>query len=381
MNQTLKPETMQADLLNKLPETEKKSYLRVATITNEKSPLFFFYIGNDEASIKFLLNTAISGIIAENFESAKKLIQAENFYEQNVDVIIIDIAYDVTDLKNFQHFLKSSGKTYSSIPIIYNAPHLPVQELHTCTELIDDVIDLSHWQSDFSTKISFLKKSKEYTPVLTENETAVKTGACIYKRAFDILASSILLLIAFPIFVLIAIAIKLESRGPILYNAKRAGRGFKIFKFYKFRTMVLNADKKIETLAHLNQYDHSTKGAKFFKIANDPRVTKVGKFLRNTSLDELPQLFNVLKGDMSLVGNRPLPLYEAATLTTNEFVERFMAPAGITGLWQIKKRGKAEMSVDERIGLDISYARQANLLYDFWIMAQTPAALLQKSDV
>jgi lipopolysaccharide/colanic/teichoic acid biosynthesis glycosyltransferase len=84
---------------------------------------------------------------------------------------------------------------------------------------------------------------------------------------------------------------------------------------------------------------------------------------------------------MSLVGNRPLPLYEAATLTTNEFVERFMAPAGITGLWQIKKRGKAEMSIDERISLDISYARQANLLYDFWIMAQTPGALLQKSDV
>ena len=84
---------------------------------------------------------------------------------------------------------------------------------------------------------------------------------------------------------------------------------------------------------------------------------------------------------MSLVGNRPLPLYEAATLTTNEFVERFMAPAGITGLWQIKKRGKTEMSVDERIELDISYARRSNLMYDFWIMAKTPAALFQKTDV
>jgi lipopolysaccharide/colanic/teichoic acid biosynthesis glycosyltransferase len=253
--------------------------------------------------------------------------------------------------------------------------------LHMCTELIDDVIDLSNWQSDFSSKISFLKKAKEYNTVLTENKVTIKPSSCIYKRAFDILASIVLLLMALPVFILIAIAIKLESRGPIFYNAKRAGRGFKIFKFYKFRTMVVNADKKIETLAHLNQYDHNSKGAKFFKIANDPRITKVGKFLRNTSLDEMPQLFNVLKGDMSLVGNRPLPLYEAATLTTNEFVERFMAPAGITGLWQIKKRGRAEMSVDERIGLDISYARQASLLYDFWIMAQTPAALLQKSDV
>ncbi|GAC1484709.1 MAG: hypothetical protein NVS1B13_10430 [Flavisolibacter sp.] len=103
--------------------------------------------------------------------------------------------------------------------------------------------------------------------------------------------------------------------------------------------------------------------------------------MRNTSLDELPQLFNVLKGDMSLVGNRPLPLYEAATLTTNEFVERFMAPAGITGLWQIKKRGRDEMSIDERISLDISYARKSNIIYDFWIMFNTPKALLQKSNV
>ena len=203
----------------------------------------------------------------------------------------------------------------------------------------------------------------------------------ITMSAFKIAGSIVLLLIAMPVFLLIAIAIKLESRGPVFYNAKRAGRGFKIFKFFKFRTMVVNADKKIETLAHLNQYGQGNNGAKFFKIANDPRITKVGKFLRNTSLDELPQLFNVLKGDMSLVGNRPLPLYEAATLTTNEFVERFMAPAGITGLWQIKKRGRSEMSIDERIGLDISYARQANLLYDFWIMARTPAALLQKTDV
>jgi lipopolysaccharide/colanic/teichoic acid biosynthesis glycosyltransferase len=196
----------------------------------------------------------------------------------------------------------------------------------------------------------------------------------------DIILSALLILLLLPVFIIIAIAIKLESKGPIFYNANRAGRGFKIFKFYKFRTMEANADKKIEALAHLNQYKNAEK-ARFFKISNDPRITKVGKFLRNTSLDELPQLINVLKGDMSLVGNRPLPLYEAATLTTNEFVERFMAPAGITGLWQIKKRGKAEMSVEERIELDVSYARKGNLMYDFWIMAKTPRALFQKSNV
>jgi lipopolysaccharide/colanic/teichoic acid biosynthesis glycosyltransferase len=141
--------------------------------------------------------------------------------------------------------------------------------------------------------------------------------------------------------------------------------------------MEVGADKKLHDLTHLNQYNNSL----FFKVNNDPRVTRFGAFLRKTSLDELPQLLNVLKGDMSLVGNRPLPLYEAATLTTNETVERFMAPAGMTGLWQIKRRGKENMSTEERINLDIDYARKHNLAYDLWIMANTPGALFQKSNV
>ena len=115
--------------------------------------------------------------------------------------------------------------------------------------------------------------------------------------------------------------------------------------------MEIDADKKIEELSYLNHYGKCENGVKFLKIYNDPRVTRVGRFLRKTSLDELPQLFNVLKGDMSLVGNRPLPIYEATTLTTNDFVERFMAPAGITGLWQIKKKSKPEIRYKIRICL------------------------------
>ena len=201
------------------------------------------------------------------------------------------------------------------------------------------------------------------------------------KRLLDVGLAVLALLILSPVVLLIALGIKLTSKGPILYTQPRAGQGFKIFNFYKFRTMEVDADKKIEALAHLNQYIPSEAGSLFFKVPNDPRITKFGTFLRNSSLDELPQLFNVIKGDMSLVGNRPLPLYEAATLTTNEFVERFMAPAGITGLWQVKKRGRTEMSTEERIKLDIVYARRANLLYDLRIMASTPAALWQKTNV
>jgi lipopolysaccharide/colanic/teichoic acid biosynthesis glycosyltransferase len=144
----------------------------------------------------------------------------------------------------------------------------------------------------------------------------------------------------------------------------------------------MDADTLIENLGHLNQYQESYDGkAKFLKIINDPRITRVGKFLRKTSLDELPQLFNVLKGDMSLVGNRPLPLYEASTLTTNEYIPRFMAPAGITGLWQVTKRGYEAMSANERINLDILYAKKRSFLLDLKILMLTPKALFQESDV
>jgi lipopolysaccharide/colanic/teichoic acid biosynthesis glycosyltransferase len=145
--------------------------------------------------------------------------------------------------------------------------------------------------------------------------------------------------------------------------------------------MVADADRQIDSLEHLNQYsDNQESHVKFLKIINDPRITKVGRFLRKTSLDELPQLFNVLKGDMSLVGNRPLPLYEASTLTTNAYVPRFMAPAGITGLWQVTKRGHKQMSVNERINLDILYAKKRSMILDLKILLLTPMALFQDAD-
>ena len=145
--------------------------------------------------------------------------------------------------------------------------------------------------------------------------------------------------------------------------------------------MIADAENKVEELSALNLYGNNTSSTTFFKIKNDPRVTKVGAFLRNTSLDELPQLFNVLKGEMSIVGNRPLPLYEASALTTNEGAERFLAPAGITGLWQVTKRGREDMSAEERLSLDIDYARNHGFVSDFRILLCTPTALFQKTNV
>jgi lipopolysaccharide/colanic/teichoic acid biosynthesis glycosyltransferase len=179
----------------------------------------------------------------------------------------------------------------------------------------------------------------------------------------------------------LALIIKLESKGPIFYISKRAGTGYKIFNFYKFRTMRVGADSELSKLAHLNQYSENSGGGVFFKIKDDPRITRFGQFLRSTSLDEIPQLWNVLMGDMSLVGNRPLPLYEAEKLTKDQIAWRFLAPAGITGLWQITKRGKDNMSPDERIALDMEYAMKNSFWLDIKILLSTFPALLQKEKV
>ena len=125
----------------------------------------------------------------------------------------------------------------------------------------------------------------------------------------------------------------------------------------------------------------SKAGSAFFKLKDDPRITKVGKFIRNTSIDELPQLWNVIIGDMSIVGNRPLPLYEAEKLTTDKYALRFLAPAGITGLWQVEKRGKGEMSEDERLMLDNTYAQNHSFLNDIKLILKTIPALFQKENV
>ena len=198
------------------------------------------------------------------------------------------------------------------------------------------------------------------------------------KRAFDIsFALFSLLVFAIPML-LIAIAIKLTSKGPIFYRSQRIGTGYHEFDFLKFRSMVPDADKRVAELKLNNQY--GADGA-FFKMKNDPRVTWIGRIIRNTSLDELPQLFNVLMGEMSIVGNRPLPLQEAELLTSEEWSERFLAPAGITGKWQTSGRGKDTMDVESRISLDIEYARTYSPLQDLKILFKTFGAMKQDANV
>ena len=337
------------------------------------------------------LGMNFSEILSDNYLSARThLIRIVENNQPLPDIIIIDLPFVKRDVKNFTEWLNKSSE-FQKIPVIYNMSQLNSVELKELqvTKLIDDIVDVDKNFNVLPSKSVFLKKVKELqlVPISNPAGNVVKKNSLasgmdfLLRRSLDILISGCLIILLLPLFILIGIVIKLESRGSIFYISHRAGRGYKIFNFYKFRTMHVGSDNKREELEKLNLYSIQNTSAQFFKIKNDPRVTRIGTFLRNTSLDELPQLINVLKGDMSIVGNRPLPLYEAATLTTNEWAERFMAPAGITGLWQIKKRGNENMSVEERISLDISYAQNNDLLKDLWILAQTPTALFQKINV
>ena len=210
---------------------------------------------------------------------------------------------------------------------------------------------------------------------------AISPGIHPLKRAIDIAGALTGILLSSPIMLLCAAMVRLESPGPILYRSKRVGKDYRVFEFLKFRTMCMDADTRLEELSAQNQYRANGKNAIFLKFKKDPRVTRFGRIMRKYSLDELPQLFNILRGEMSLVGNRPLPLYEAKQLTTNQWCARFLAPTGLTGLWQVSKRGRSEMSMEERIALDIQYAQKHNLITDLRILLATPFCFIQQEDV
>jgi len=184
----------------------------------------------------------------------------------------------------------------------------------------------------------------------------------------DITVSSVALLVAAPVMLAIAIAIRMDSTGSIFYKAQRIGRKGRAFSCYKFRTMVHNADKLKADLEHMNERD-----SVLFKIAKDPRITRVGRLLRKYSLDELPQFYNVLKGDMSLVGPRP-PMAAEVEQYDLAHLRRLDVLPGITGLWQVEAR--QDPSFDSYISLDTAYVENWNLRMDLRILARTVAVVL-----
>jgi exopolysaccharide biosynthesis polyprenyl glycosylphosphotransferase len=199
----------------------------------------------------------------------------------------------------------------------------------------------------------------------------IPAGALIVKRVLDICASAVILATLAPVLLVIAAAIAIDSPGPIFYSSRRVGRKGRVFGCYKFRTMVANAEDLKAQLTHLNERD-----GVLFKISNDPRITRLGRLLRKYSFDELPQFWNVLKGDMSVVGPRP-PLADEVKQYELEYLRRLEVAPGITGLWQVEAR--ANPSFDRYIALDLQYVENWSLFMDLKILARTVAVVMAGS--
>lgn len=367
------------------------------------------WIMKNELPFSVVCENELAGVSGSNFH--KTFI--EQFDKNKVTPFILCVLSDIT--KEDEKELKKSA-FIQKIDDIYFKP-IKVETIYN--------------------RISFLITLKEKKTAQGGNTKQSKIKIYkppISKRLFDITFASLALLAASPILLICIIAIRFESKGKVYYISKRVGTGYRIFNFLKLRSMYPDADQRLKEFEGLNQYTNksavetekstttledlkdepnninspketmlfgddttikekthiqslkSKQESTFVKFENDPRITKVGQIIRKLSIDELPQLINVIKGDMSIVGNRPLPLYEAELLTTDGWTDRFNGPAGITGLWQVEARGKSsKMSPEERKELDNKYAEIANSKYSFfkdiWIILRTIPAVFQKENV
>lgn len=368
------------------------------------------YIGDNSAFLeKLSQETTLFSIKTTNhpYDAVKEMHQ--------INVVF----YDEKDKHNDIFLIKSLKYNLSQSKTIIFVIRKDADALEYLRNGAHDVFDIKTDIKDIEKRFLFINQHFDKLSDI-KNDSLQLFKLPLWKRTFDITVSGIILLLLLPIFIIIAICIRLESKGKVYYTSPRVGTGYKVFGFLKFRSMYTDADKRVDELMKKNQYGkqenqeqattlkdsqieegpllisddgfiaeskvQQQKSDKrenaFFKVANDPRITKVGRILRNTSIDELPQLINVLMGDMSLVGNRPLPLYEAELLTTDQWSKRFLAPAGMTGLWQVTKRGGSNvMSADERKQLDIEYAENFSFMYDLKIMLKTIPAMLQHENV
>ena len=310
-----------------------------------------------------------------------------------------------------------------TLPVIITSEHITPGLIKEVSEKKgDDLFPSDFSKGDLVIRVEYFIKRRKYQASQHAKNNILEVKIPIWKRFVDVASTGFALLLLSPILAIISILIKLDSKGPVVYKSRRVGAGYKVFEIYKFRTMRTDADQMIKNMGSLNMYTKQTTGKKvdglcdqcpllgscqqqlfldgevvcektylshkkekvaFMKFQNDPRITNLGVFLRNSSIDELPQLLNIFMGDMSLIGNRPLPLYEAEKLTTDKYIERFAGPGGLTGLWQVTKRGKGkkEMTEEERIELDIEYARNFSFKCDMKIFFMTFPALFQSENV
>lgn len=359
--------------------------MNVAITAKPCRSLLYVGVGDDADERLQSLSDQYQLFQADNGDWAFDWLQARSTVIADYDIpyaIICDLQWLISDDFRFARHL-AQHPDLCHVPLIALArKHRPFDKSMLTAHGIDDVYAGAFSWAQLEARLEFLNQYKpkllEYARAATPQNWSMPIPAA--KRIFDILVALAALPIMFPFAAMVAAAIAIESPGPVFYRSKRVGTGYRIFDFLKFRSMYADADRRLQDLAHMNQYQGN--GPKFVKIVRDPRVTRVGRFIRKYSIDEWPQIFNILRGDMSVVGNRPLPLYEAQQLTKEEYCARFLAPAGLTGLWQVSKRGRSDMDAEERIALDIAYATNPYSVWrDLKIVLQTCTAFIQKEDV
>lgn len=391
------------------------------------------YIGENEETIDhFRQLSAGKMVFTQVFASdLKKLLKSANN-----DFFSIFMWEKDNNAKNFD-YIRRIKKDIPTAYFVLVTSGLKEEECSLYLKYgFNDTVSPTVNKDDFQKQVDFLRNcfvNRKEEQNINEKDQICGFKLPLWKRSFDIAFSFGALVVLSPVFLLTALAIRLESKGPIIYKSKRAGSNYHIFDFLKFRSMYTGADKRLKEFNDLNQYkqngnkedniinekdsevekdsflfgddsvlddnmligddyiisetDYQSRSQNkrdnaFVKFENDPRITKVGRYIRKYSIDELPQLINILKGDMSVVGNRPLPLYEAELLTKDEYIDRFMAPAGLTGLWQVEKRGSSgTLSAEERKQLDIRYAASFSFMMDMKIIMKTLTAFIQKENV
>ena len=258
------------------------------------------------------------------------------------------------------------------------ANYLPLRSFYEHSSQVAGVCEQHGIFMRFDPKIFDLKiaraRAEEFdgNAHITAHFAQIDSGPLFVKRLLDITVSLLFLIVLAPLLAMIGLLVKLTSQGPVLFRQERIGRNKRRFFMYKFRTMVLNAEKLLPALEALNEATGPV-----FKIQNDPRITPLGRFLRRTSLDELPQLFNVLWGDMSLVGPRPLPVRDYEGFSEDRQRRRFSVRPGITCLWQVN--GRSNIAFDHWMKLDLQYLDEWSIWLDMKILAQTIPAVMKGS--
>lgn len=361
------------------------------------------------------------------------LVVAQDFAEAAIKIseqrgnFPLMILYEKSNIKTDSPRIEYLKKEFPTAYIVLVTDRIDKEEItHYQKCGVNDTIHTDVSETRLKNGLEFVAKNQELIQSASIEQQPLGTYKNpLWKRTFDIISSLAAILILSPFLIVIAILIRVESRGRIIYKSKRVGSNYEIFNFLKFRSMYRDADKRLKEFMSLNQYQEVESNGvydyfnsfqipvsgqvdegcfvsddeviteenflrdktnrqknNFVKYENDPRITKIGRFLRKYSIDELPQLVNILKGDMSIVGNRPLPLYEAEQLTSDQYIDRFLGPAGLTGLWQVEKRGDSgRLSPEERKQLDIFYAKSFNFWMDLKIIFKTLSAFIQKENV